>query len=184
MAAKEVPVFPANAAADEVERIANLYRPMVELQEKLRNVGSLDDVIAARKAERERLDEDLGRLRHQKAQAEADKAASDEAAENFVRQRNREADAQLADARAQAETIVEEAKAQGERILKDARASLDKLHADIEAAKVQRAAMREENTAESTAFNAERQKRQNELDELNGKIAAARDQIAKLLGGA
>lgn len=183
MADNETPIFPAQAAAEEIERMARLYEPFVGIAAALRKVASLDNLIAERTS---KADELTSVIAQRQADVEAAQRAADEAntaAENFVRQRNSEADAHLAEAGQRAQNIVDEANAQAERIVKDAQNRLNLLRDDIETAAKQRAAAIASNTQLELDHKALMQARENELAVLEGRIADVRGQITKLLGG-
>lgn len=178
------PVFPADDLANHVDALAKQYEPLVALSKQLRAIGSLDNTIAEREAKTAALQVSITKLNEQLDEETAKYNDAVEAAENFVRQRNREADDALAAARVSAEKIVAEAQAAADRLTVDAQSRLYRLREDVELAARQRAEAIEANTRLDIEHKAVVIAREEELAGIEQRINDARAQVAKMLGGA
>lgn len=169
-------------AADAIRRAAKMYENFQIAAQALDRVGSLEQAeqeatarTEAAKREAEIAKAELGAITEETedAIAKRDGVIADTNAECARILASAEAAAQekMAQAGENAQAIVREAQSNAASIVAAARAEANGIHDSVAAA-----------AAAKDAAEVARDAAQRELDELNGKIQAAKEQIAKLLG--
>jgi cell division septum initiation protein DivIVA len=153
-----------NTAAATIKSWAIRYKELLDLAALLEQVGSLDNVVNEQnaRAQAARSNAELEEKRFLDIQARSKGVMSDA---------EREAQQVVADAQAKAQGLVNDAQAKASGLVESAKAH----KADIDALASQREAQANDAQARVAAAT-------KELDVLTQRIAAAKAQIAKLLG--
>lgn len=169
-------------AVEALKRFAVQFQGIAEVGAALENIGSLEGAAKSAQAQLDKARGDLAQANEQLTAAQAGVNAAKETAADILAQAGEDAELIRFNANAGAANKALAARAEIDADRAQAKAQADAArNADKQARETAAADLAAVNNQTLFAI-AKRDAAQAELDELNGKIAAAREAVAKLLG--
>lgn len=171
-----------NNAVDAIRKLARMFEPMTNVADVLEKVGSLDNAqkehekaLVALSAEKESLGAEVKKLKA-KAKEASDKINAD------ISDAKLEAEAILNEARATSETLIADGKAKANLIeQKAAQKAKESEKQSEDSVKAAQSALKEE-SIKLSAITQEIEDKSKELEELKGAIDGTRAKLSALLG--